>query len=140
MDGSEVKANEWMMRQKCRGEKWWRDDGKRKFSQCQMEEQLVFLSLSRRWIFLHQTNSHICNRANKQACRAASCHTRPPARHLVIKAGPRGERIRAPEEGSGRWCHMPSPLVIAGPHHAGFFLSLIIASPESAFCCLLPRH
>lgn len=44
MDDTEVEANEQMMRS-VGGEKGRKEEGRRKFSQCQMEEQLAPLSL-----------------------------------------------------------------------------------------------
>lgn len=64
------------------------EERRRKFSQCQMEEQLASLSLLWGWIFFYQTNTHM--RSRKHTCRATSCHSAPPARHLVIKGSPSG--------------------------------------------------
>lgn len=64
------------------------EERRRKFSQCQMEEQLASLSLLWGWIFFYQTSTH--TRSRKHTCRATSCHSAPPARHLVIKGSPSG--------------------------------------------------
>lgn len=80
MDDAEVEANEQMMKNaKC----VWGGRG-RKFSQCQMEEQLALLSLLWGWIFPYRTVAR--TRSHGHACRATSCHPAPPARQLVIKA------------------------------------------------------
>lgn len=39
-------------------------EGKGKFSQCQMEEQLAPLSLLQGWIFLYHSNTHIYSQTN----------------------------------------------------------------------------
>lgn len=91
-DDTEVEANEQMMRS-VGGEKGMRERKKRKFSQCQMEEQLAPLSLLWGWIFLYRTHTHIHTTTqtnmHTHTCRATSCHSTPPAQHLVIKARPR---------------------------------------------------
>lgn len=56
-DDTKLDANEQMMRS-VGGEKGRREERKRKFSQCQMEEQLAALSLLWGWIFLYGTNTH----------------------------------------------------------------------------------
>lgn len=111
----------------------------RKFSQCQMEEQLAPLSLLRGWIFLYRRGVRARGQHIARARGAASCHSLPPARHLVIK-GP-CPRIfnggRAGETGGLR-CHMAPPLVRPAAPSASD-CSLIINPPESAFYLLLPH-
>lgn len=63
-DDTKLDANEQMMRS-VGGEKGRREERKRKFSQCQMEEQLAALSLRWGWIFLYGTNTHTYNHTNK---------------------------------------------------------------------------
>lgn len=43
------------------------EERRRKFSQCQMEEQLASLSLLWGWIFFYQTNTHTCAHVNTHA-------------------------------------------------------------------------
>lgn len=85
MDDAELDANEQMMRS-VGGEKGRREERKRKFSQCQMEEQLAALSLLWGWIFLHctDTHTHTITQTNKHTYKhmqsyLLSLHTTCPA-------------------------------------------------------------
>lgn len=96
-----------------------------------MEKQLAPLSWQRVWIFLYHTGAH----GRMRTCRAASCHSVPPAQHLVIKASipaslMEGEREERTAPGAV-WLHLCSIGV-------WLFCSLIIKPPESAACLLPP--
>lgn len=102
------------------GEKGRREERKRKFSQCQMEEQLAPLSLLWGWIFLYHTNTHTYSHTNTHAeLPPVTPHHLPSTwsskrDQAELSSLVERERIRAMEKGvEGLWCHMLSPFVVA---------------------------